>query len=79
MRPFADVATARNIVANKAVQFGQVDALILELHGEHAAADVDTYDIGDDFVGNRHRRSNDTTLAGVDIGHDANLTTSTRR
>lgn len=38
---------------------------------EDAATDVDTHDVGDDFLAQVARETDDATRPGMDVGHDA--------
>lgn len=46
---------------------------------EDAATDVDTHDVGDDFLAQVARETDDATRPGMDVGHDAHPAARKRR
>ena len=52
------------------VELFEIDRRPAEIHGVHAAADVDAHDIRHRLVRDRHRRSDRTAFSGVDVRHD---------
>ena len=58
------------------IQRFQIQRLLCQPHGLHTTADVHTHQIGHHFIGDGHGRSDGAALAGVHIGHDADLAAS---
>ena len=73
VRGLAHAHSGGDLRLGDAVELRQVDALLLKFSREHAAADVDAYQVRNDFVGDGHRRTDHAARAGVAVGHDADL------
>ena len=51
----------------------QVDGLSSEVGSEHAAADIDSDQVGNDGIGDPHRGPNSAPEAKVRVGHDGRV------
>ena len=56
------------------IQLLQIGLAFSQTHRVHAAADIHADYVGDGLVGDRHGGADRAALAGVHVGHDADLT-----
>ena len=74
MSPLPNIASMGDVLPNEVIQFRKIDTLFRKLYGQHAAADIHPYYIGDNLVRDSHCGSDRTALSSMDIGHDPNPT-----
>ena len=51
----------------------KINVNVAKVHGVHSATDIHTDHRGNDLVGDGHGRTDGTTLARVNVGHDSDL------
>ena len=68
------ISSAWNISANDFIQSIKVDFSVSDAYAEHTASNIHANDVRNYFVSEIRSKANDTSLSGVNIRHDTNLT-----